>query len=126
MGWPCVCISPIQFAARRAPPYASEVAYKTPSTSKVLVVALGPMAHVRAPEMIVDPAPCSALVPTTERKLLLSVEISEVSSDGEISEVEISEVEISEVSSEWEISEVEISEVSSDDGLLLRHARGNS
>ena len=116
-----MCISPIQFAARRAPPYASEVAYKTPSISKVLVVALGPMAHVRAPEMTVDPAPCSALVPTTERKLLLSVELSEASSDGEISEVETSEV-----SSEWEISEVEISEVSSDDGLLLRHARGNS
>ena len=88
-------------------PYASEVAYKTPPTSKVLVVALGPMARVRAPGMTVDPVPCCALVPTTERKRLSSVEISEVRSDGEI-------------------SGVEISEVISDDGLLLRHARGNS
>ena len=48
-------------------------------------------------------------MPTTGRKRLLSVEISEMSSDGEISEVR------------------EVSEVSSDDGLLLmRHARGNS
>ena len=69
-----------------------------PSTSKVRVVALGPMARVRAPEMTVDlpgesePAPF-ALAPATEIALL-SVEISLVRSGSAVT--------------------------------LLRHARGNS
>ena len=78
--------------------YASDVAYKMPSTSKVLVVALGPMACVRAPEITVDLSGIPAPAPFA---LALATEIPRLS--------------------------VEISEVSSGSAdVLLRHARGNS